>query len=190
MAPRTNLIQSYNPHLRRLPPHQHHHHCHHRLYRCHCLKPQTTLSCQTSGKSTIRDIYTIFSFLSTDTTFLSFIPTPPYDYPITHSTMVLRFNNYRDPLLPLDTSLCLLSAANNIIDQWGSFGAIGTPLEQRSGTVRLKVYPSGGGELSWEKWGTAVRGITEFFEKYEFRDLDFYVLVEGRVIAGGLVSDR
>lgn len=47
--------------------------------------------------------------------------------------------------------------------------------------------------ITWEKWGAAIRGITDFLTDYQFVDLDFYISDEdagGAVIAGGLISNR
>ena len=47
--------------------------------------------------------------------------------------------------------------------------------------------------MSWAQWGAVVGGITDFVTRFEFVDLDYYVLNEevgGAVVGGGLVSNR
>lgn len=63
-------------------------------------------------------------------------------------------------------------------------------LRIRSATVRLNLYPKA---MSWAQWGAVVGGITDFVTRFEFVDLDYYVLNEevgGAVVGGGLVSNR
>lgn len=63
-------------------------------------------------------------------------------------------------------------------------------LRIRSATVRLILYPKA---MSWAQWGAVVGAITDFMTRFEFVDLDYYVLdggVGGAVVGGGLVSNR
>ena len=60
--------------------------------------------------------------------------------------------------------------------------------------MRLVLYPAQVREpISWAKWGVAIRGITEFVTRFDFVDLDFYVLDEdsgGGAVGAGLLSDK
>ena len=85
--------------------------------------------------------------------------------------------------------MCLLTSANMVISNFGSTELILGSLQVKWGRVRLKVYASGRA-LNWERWGTAIRGLTEFVSIYESEDLDFYIIIDGQIIAGGLLSDR
>jgi len=97
----------------------------------------------------------------------SVVPRAPYDYHIRSSSVILRFDGYRGPVHPRgNVLLCLLTAANNVNMHFGSTEPISTALQTRWGRVRVKVIPSARNELTWEMWGTAIRGITEFVTTY------------------------
>lgn len=91
--------------------------------------------------------------------------------------------------------LCLLTAANDAnLHLTLPQAPIGpTALKVSSGTVRLNLYPKTRDAVTWAKWGAAIRGITDFMTKFQFVDLDYYILDDdsgGSVVAGGLVSNR
>lgn len=90
--------------------------------------------------------------------------------------------------------LCLLLAANDVNLHFPSAQApIGSPLKISSATVRLNLYPKIRNAITWAKWGAVIRGITDFVTRYEFVDLDYYILDDefgGNVVGGGLVSNR
>ncbi len=56
------------------------------------------------------------------------------------------------------------------------------------------LYPAqGNAAITWAKWGAAIRGITEFVTRFEYVDLDYYVLdyeFGGRMVAAGLISNQ
>lgn len=91
---------------------------------------------------------------------------------------------------------CLLVAANDVNKHFASPQAsLGREtLHCSSASVRLVLYPAKvPNPITWEKWGAAIRGITDFMTDYQFVDLDFYISDEdvgGAVIAGGLISNR
>ena len=69
---------------------------------------------------------------------------------------------------------------NNGKDKW-----IGkAELQKSSNSVYLILHP--GNEMTWGMWGTTLRGLADFVERWEFRDLDFDVTEFGRV---GLVGN-
>lgn len=91
--------------------------------------------------------------------------------------------------------LCLLKAANDVNLHFASpHTPVGTsPVKFSSATVRLNLYPNTRNAITWTKWGAAIRGITDFMTRFEFVDLDYYILDDeagGEVIGGGLVSNR
>ena len=104
--------------------------------------------------------------------------------------MIIRFQDYRGALPGGNVALCLLQAANMVTLNFGSTKAIGDAITTRWGRVRLKVIPTPRGDLTWELWGTAIRGLTAFVTFYDYRDMDFYILVNGQIIGGGLISDQ
>ena len=56
---------------------------------------------------------------------------------------------------------------NNGRDKW-----IGkSELQKSSNSVYLILHPSN--EMTWGMWGTTLRGLADFVERWEFRDLDF-----------------
>ena len=90
--------------------------------------------------------------------------------------------------------MCLLLAANEANLHFASPHApVASQIKTSSATVRLNMYPKTPNSITWAQWGAAVRGITDFVNKYAFVDLDFYILDDesaGRMIGGGLVSNR
>ena len=91
--------------------------------------------------------------------------------------------------------LCLLQAANDVNQHLATpYAFVGrSPLRISSATVRLVLYPNARNAVTWAKWGAAVRGITDFFTRFEFVDLDYYILDEelgGVIIGGGVISFR
>ena len=103
--------------------------------------------------------------------------------------MILRIQDYRGHIYRGDTAMCLLTSANMVLSNFGSTEFILGTLQVKWGRVRLKVYANGRG-LNWERWGMAIKGLTEFVTTYEFEDMDFYIVIDGQVIAGGLLSDH
>lgn len=104
--------------------------------------------------------------------------------------MIIKFDGYRGKLPAGNVVLCLLNAANRVNMNFGSTESIKQTIQTKWGRVRLKVIPAATGALTWEQWGTAIRGITGFVTTYEYMDMDFYIIVNGQIIGGGLISDQ
>ena len=132
---------------------------------------------------------------SKNRTSTSSLPPQPYIYTVPHSSIRIKFQAFSHLIPPSNVLLCLLKAANDVNQHFASPHAPvdATPLKFSSATVRLNLYPKVRNAITWAKWGAAVRGITDFMTRFEFVDLDYYILDEdfgGIVIGGGLVSNR
>ena len=122
----------------------------------------------------------------------SSLPPQPYDYDVPNSDISLRFTNFGLlPLSELDTAWCLLDASALAIIHWGLEEPIGPIiLVAMYGDVVMHLVSTN--DITWYQWATAIRGITDFVDRYEAVRMDFTIQtgqgLQRRVIAGGVLS--
>ena len=119
-------------------------------------------------------------------------PPPPFDFYVPESRVVIRVDAYGAKLSGSDVVFCLLQAANqaNIYVDTRAQEMTMDSITYHSRTIRLKVIPAKNKGLTWGAFSTAIRGLTAFLVKYDFLDMDFYILMGGETVGGGLISDR
>lgn len=106
----------------------------------------------------------------------SFLPADPAEYHIPSSFQTLRLSHYGRQLPRVDVLSCLLQATTTVISELnsGRDRAIDqNELQVFSHAVHLILHP--GSDMTWGMWGTTLRGLAEFVERWEFVDLDFEV---------------
>ena len=116
------------------------------------------------------------------------LPPSPWNYRVPHSDLTIQFREFGPYLSDVDTTYCLLDAANIAIMHWGQPEPIGpTVLNTMFGDVHLQL--ASGSALTWYQWGTAIRGITDFVIRYGAVNMAF-IIVNDRysIIAEGLLS--
>ena len=112
----------------------------------------------------------------------SALPTDPVEFRIPSSTQSVRYSHYGRQLPRADVLSCLLQATSDVIrelnngrDKWISK----SELQKSSNSVHLILHPSN--EMTWGMWGTTLRGLADFVERWEFRDLDFEITEFGLI---------
>ena len=122
----------------------------------------------------------------------SALPSDPVEFRIPSSNQLIRYSHYGRQLPRADVLSCLVQAASDVIrelnngrNKWISQAE----LQKSSNSVYLILHP--GNEMTWGMWGTTLRGLADFVERWEFRDLDFEIRefgLTGLVGSGVLAS--
>ena len=123
----------------------------------------------------------------------SSLPPAPWNYNVPDSDISILFSDFGPALSELDAVWCLLDAETVTILHWGQRVPIGPIfLVTKSGDVELQLKATL--DITWYQWATAIRGITDFVDRYEAVNMYFNIQVgqglERRVIAGGVLSTK
>ena len=127
-------------------------------------------------------LYPLLSLQIFDSHHRSHLPPDPVEFRIPSSTQSVRYSHYGRQLPRADVLSCLVQATSDVIrelnngkDKW-----IGkAELQKSSNSVYLILHP--GNEMTWGMWGTTLRGLADFVERWEFRDLDFDITEFGLI---------
>ena len=110
------------------------------------------------------------------TCYHSSLPRDPFKYYVPHSKQTLSLSHYGRQLPRADVLSCLLQAMGLVIRQLNN--AHDQPISEPelqfpspSNNVRLILYP--GSEMTWGMWGTTLRGLLHFVERWEFVVVEF-----------------
>ena len=109
-----------------------------------------------------------------DTDISSRPPSDPFIYIVPHSDETVRFYNYGASLPEKDVIAVLDRAAREVAAHGSSRELIpDTIIRYKSGKVVLLLHHKN--KMTWNAWRSALVGITDFVEKYEYTDMDFDV---------------
>lgn len=102
------------------------------------------------------------------------LPTDPFLYPVPNSEEVVRFYNYGVALPRTYVINAIVIATRAIL----AHESLDTPIPDKIirygyGDVFILLHHSG--QMTWKVWGTALQGIVDFLERYEYVDMEFDV---------------
>lgn len=119
------------------------------------------------------------------------LPPEPFLYHAPNSDETVRFYGYGIALPRKDVIHAILTANRDV----AAHGSSDAPLTHRmfryeAADVFIVLHQSG--RMTWKVWETALQGIAEFVEKYEYVELDFDIgqKTEGRFFGTGVLSMR
>ena len=130
------------------------------------------------------------SYISFKLNLYSVLPADPAVYHIANSNVTIRLSHYGRRLDRADVLSCLLQATTTVISEInkGSETLIGkTEVQSSSNRVYLILHSSD--SLTWGMWGSALKGLMDFVERFEFVDLDFEIIERyiSEVVGSGLL---
>ena len=112
--------------------------------------------------------------LSGGTDVSSHLPEDPLLYYVPNSDEIIRFYNYGFRL-PRRDVMDAIVRANRAIAMHGSTDEPIPDHILRYGSNEVFLLMHQRGRLTWRAWETALQGIAQFVERYEFIDMDFDV---------------